>query len=167
MTSEIGQMDIAALKLNWEGSSKSTHILCSIARSIGYVLYQQSQNEETLRQLRNWLAEVAVEGDLHKGLVLGLVELVDGYRDAFAKKAEEASQALVLLDQLCTAVAQQLAKKPLTLTGLVIELGYENTEIGHALEDLQKVGLVDPPGKDQKFHLSLAGKAALSRLSER
>ena len=54
-------------------------LLSSFARDIGYALAKTDDN--TLREIRNVLVDIVVPNEFSKGLIIGMVEMIDGHRN--------------------------------------------------------------------------------------
>src|SRR5258708_18163824 len=109
-------LDLTHIREAWSRIAASETSLSSFARDIGFAL--RRQDDETLRVLRNWLAAAKVDGEIQRGIVQGVLDSVDGYRDALA--AEQADEAAVLVfdDGLLKSIVRRLHDRPSTPTAL-------------------------------------------------
>jgi DNA-binding MarR family transcriptional regulator len=145
----------------WPRIVADDDLLGEFARELGHAL--RALDDESLRKFRNLMAEARPGAG---SALLGMLELVDGYRDALVEQAAEERADAAIRGSLAEQLVALLARSnKATTSELAAKLGKSDAnDISRALTKLREMNFVEsernPVDARRRWHrLTLAGQS--------
>ncbi len=153
---------VEQVQAGWQRISGDDELLASFARDLGFAL--RDLDDDALLELRNLLALSPPDVASRRGLMQGLIEMIDGCRDALAAQAATGRAETAVREAVAHQIIMLLAPAERTTTELARLLRKEDEEISRALGKLREVALIESArdltdGRRRWHRLSLRGKA--------